>query len=357
MEGLPINYLSLFKLALLTSFPSALTCHYLIALILWYKSLDLLIVATSLSAYLFGFTLGFIYVYMSSSTLSRLAGILLSSHVVATIALAGFGYEYLTIFFTALVGVTSGGLLSLPVSKIITPARASIFSTFPLIGAILIVTFGEDSPLLMSALIALTGALILFASLKIVVPKPVGSQKLSLRIPAKYVLLAIGVALGGSVGTALAPIVAVVQYDVSPILVGGIITASLVITNIIGRMLISQKFLHKTIVTTVGFSLFLALFLLAIAGTPEVFLLLWLVTIVDISAYNTFIMAAVSALKQCNEQNFSLFSSFISAIGPIVALIIWATGSFQAMFSFAALLILVSVFALRTLLKGERQDG
>lgn len=330
-----------------------MTCHYLIALILWYKTLDLLIVAISLSAYLMGFTLGFIYVYRSSSTLSRVAGLLLSSHVVTTIVLAGFGYEYFAIFFTALVGVTCGGLLSLPVSKIMTPARASLFSLFPLIGAALIVIFGEDSPLVMSALIALIGAGVLFASLKIVVPKPVGSQKFSLRIPVRYALLATGTALGGSVGTALVPILAVVQYEVSPILVGGLITASLIITNMMGRLLIAHKFLHKTMVTTVGFSLFLVLFFLAVSSTPEVFLLLWLVTLIDLSAYTTFIMATVNALKQCDEQNFSLFSSLVSAIGPILAVVIWAAGSFQTMFLFAALLILVSVFSLRTLLKGK----
>gem|GEM_PF-3499141 len=352
-----VSHLSLFKIALLASFPSALTCHYLIALILWYKNLDLLIVALSLSAYLVGFTLGFIYVYRSSSTLSRVAGILLSSQVVATIALAGFGYDYPAIFFAALVGVTSGGLLSLPASRMITPARASLLSVFPLVGGALIATFGEDSPLVMSSLIALIGALILFASLKIVVPKPVSSQKLSLRVPAKYALLALGTALGGSVGTALAPIVAVTQYEVGPLFVGGLITASLVISNIIGGMLISQKVLHKTMVTTVGFSLFLALFLLAIADTSLVFLLLWLVALIDLSAYNAFIMATVRSLKQCDEQNFSLLSSVVSAAGPIVAVVIWAAGSFQTMFSFSALLMLISVFALRTMLKGERQDG
>ncbi|HPC27700.1 MAG TPA: hypothetical protein PKX17_03135, partial [Candidatus Methanomethylicus sp.] len=66
-------------------------------------------------------------------------------------------------------------------------------------------------------------------------------------------------------------------------------------------------------------------------------------------------MAVVKTLKQCNELSFSIFSSIVSAFAPIFAILMWATGTFHVIFFFSAMLILVSIFTLRQILKTRGQ--
>ncbi|MDI9609242.1 MAG: hypothetical protein QFX34_03065 [Candidatus Verstraetearchaeota archaeon] len=327
------------------------------AIILWYKSLDLLIAAPSLSAYFLGFLIGVVYVQRSPSSLSRLAGIFLSSHVITTIALAGFGYGYLTIFITGLVGITSGGLLSLPLSKLLSTSRALLLSAFPLIGAFLLVNLGADSPLVASALISFIGAVLVFASLKIMVPKPVLLAKASLRLPKEFGALALVTSIGCSLGTLLTPIVALVEYSIDPLWIGALITASLLLTNLLGRALASQKSLQRSMVATIGFSLLLVFIVLGISPSRYFFMVLWLVALIDVSAYNTFVVAAVNTIKKCEAQSFNLFSSAVTPLGSLLGMLIWAVGSYQSMFFLAALFILISVLILRLLLKGEQTNA
>jgi len=322
---------------------------------LWYKTLDLLVVGLSLSLYFLGFALGGIYSFRSSATLSRILGILLSAHAITAIGLAGFGYGYFALLFALPVGVTSGGLLSLPVAKVMTPTRTILLSSFPFIGALLMVYFGEDSPLVLSASIALIAAAILFGSLKAVVPKPAFTEKIRIGIPLKYAVFAIGTALGGTMGTALSSVIAAVYYEVSLVYIGAVIAASLVISQFLGGSLVSQNALQKTMGTTIGLSLFFVLFIMAITDSQIAFMVLWLVVLVDLSIYNTFVMAVVKTLKQCNELSFSIFSSIVSAFAPIFAILMWATGTFHVIFFFSAMLILVSIFTLRQILKTRGQ--
>jgi len=353
LERVDINQLSLIKAALLLSFPSAIVCHYLLSIILWFRTFDLLLVAASLTLYFGGFAGGSYFANYSRSSLSRIAGIILSGHVLASIIFAGFGSGYLALPISVLLGTTTGGLLSLPLTKVMTPIRALVLAMTPLFGAYLLESYGTDAPLLLSAVLALLASFLLFASLKVIVPKPELGINLKLSLPRNIMIIAITTAIGGSLGIVLTPIIALLPFGIGITMIGAVMSASLIASQFIGSALTSQKVIQRTMVTTSGFSFFLALILLGIADSQIVFLILWFIVLVDFSLYNSFITAAISSVK-CDIRAFNIITSIASILGPIIAVLLWATGSFQILFIMAALLILVSVLLTRKILKSDK---
>lgn len=353
LERVNINQLSLIKAALLLSFPSAIVCHYLLSLILWFRTFDLLLVAASLTLYFAGFAGGAYFANYSRSSLSRIAGILLSGHVLTSVIFAGFGSGYLALPISLLLGVTTGGLLALPLTKVMTPVRALLLSMTPLLGAYLLEAYGADSPLLLSAALALLASFMLFGSLKVIVPKPELGMNLKISLPRNIMAIAITTAIGGSLGIVLTPIIALLPFGISITLIGIVMSLSLIASQLIGSALTSQNVIQRTMVTTSGFSFFLALILLGIADSQLVFLILWFVVLVDFSLYNSFITAAISSAKH-DVRAFNIITSIASILGPIIAVLLWATGSYQILFIMAALLILFSVLMTRRLLKSVK---
>ena len=106
-ERIIIVYLRLFKIAIAAAFPSGIIVHYLLSLIVWFKSHDLLTVALTLTTYYLGFTLGAYYSFWSKATLSRTAGIFMTAHVITTLLFGAYGYGYAAPGLSLLLGLTT----------------------------------------------------------------------------------------------------------------------------------------------------------------------------------------------------------------------------------------------------------
>ncbi|MGQ9759976.1 MAG: hypothetical protein ACUVQ5_05350 [Candidatus Methanomethylicaceae archaeon] len=320
-------------------------------LILWFKNHDLLIVGLALTAYYAGFTLSTYYGQWSSATLSRTAGTFLTAHVITTILLAAYGYGYMTLVFSLLVGATTGGLLSLPSSKVMSLPIASLLSIFPFLGAILIETYGIDYVLISSGMLAFASSIILLISLKIIVPKPKIEERIKSGLSLDGWILALGIGLGGGMGTILIPLIAVIALDLNVLYVGAIITASLIAIQVIAWRLRNQKVIYKGMGNIMVLSLIFAFLVMGIVENLLIFLAMWFLVTIDLSYYNSFLVVANRTLKKFDEYKFMLLSSSFSALGPILAILIWAMGSYQAIFYFSALLILLGWISVRMLFK------
>lgn len=341
----------MFKLSIAIAFPSAVVVHYLMPLILWLKTYDLLIVALALTSYYVGFTLGTYYGQWSRATLSRTAGTFLTAHVITTLLLAAYGQGYMTLVFSLLIGATTGGLLSLPSYRVINLPIASALSMFPFLGTFLMEIYEVDYVLILSGMLAFASSVVLLISLKIIVPKPKMVERTNLGLSLDGWLLALGIGLGGSMGTILIPVIAVAAMKVSAIYVGLVITASLITIQFIAWRLRNQSVIYKGMGTIMVLSLFLAFLVMGVTDNIFLFFALWFLVTVDLSYYNSFLVVANRTLKKFDEYKFILVSSSLSILGPILALLIWAMGSYQIIFYFSALLILISWMSMRKLLK------
>lgn len=333
------------------AFPSAILVHYLIPLILWFKNQDLLIVALALTAYYVGFTLSRHYSQRSSATLSRTAGTFLTAHVITTILLAAYGYGYLTLVYSLLVGATTGGLLSLPSSKVMSFPVASFLSIFPFLGAFLIKMYGVDHVLIASGMLAFVSSIIALLSLKIIVPRPKMTEGTKQGLSLDGWLLALGIGLGGSMGTVLIPVIAVAVLGLNVLYVGAIVTASLAAIQVIAWRLRKQNVIYRGVGSIMVLSLIFAFLLMGAVDNPLIFLGMWFLVTVDLSYYNSFLVIANRTLKKFDEYKFMSVSSSFSVVGPILAILIWAMGSYQGIFYFSSLLILIGWISARRMLK------
>ncbi|MCX8181925.1 MAG: hypothetical protein N3D12_02275 [Candidatus Methanomethyliaceae archaeon] len=351
MGRIVIDYFSLFKITIAMSFPSAIVVHYLIPLIVWFKNQDLLIVALALTSYYAGFTLGTHYGLWSRATLSRMAGTFMTAHVITTLLLGAYGYGYMAPIFSMLVGATTGGLLSLPSSKVMSIPTASLLSAFPLFGSILMEFYGADSVLVASGMLAFLSSVLLLISMKIIVPKPKMVEDGKLGLSLDGWLIALGIGLGGTMGTVLMPVIAVVALEVEVIYVGLIITISLVTIQVIALRLRKQNVIYKSIGTITALSIFFVFLIMGLQDNIFIFLVLWFLAIVDLSYCNSFLVVANRTLKKFDEKIFMLVSNILCMFGPLLAVLIWAMGSYQLIFYFSAFLILIGWIAMRRFLK------
>lgn len=351
MERIVIDYFSLFKITIAMAFPSAIIVHYLIPLIAWFKNQDLLIVALVLTSYYLGFALGTQYGLWSKATLSRTAGTFMAAHVITTLLFGAYGYGYFAPIFSLLVGATTGGLLALPSSKVMNYLTASVLSAFPLFGTILMEFYGADSVLVVSGMLAFVSSILLLLSLKIIVPKPKMPEGGKLALPFDGWLMALGISLGGTMGTVLIPVIAVVALGAGVVHVGAILTLSLITIQLIGWRLRKQSVIYKSIGTITVLSLFFVFLVMGLIDNLFIFLVLWFLAIVDLSYCNSFLVVANRSIKKYDEKTFMLVSNFLSVIGPFLAVLVWAMGAYQLIFYFSAFLILIGWISMRRFLK------
>ncbi|MEM4218288.1 MAG: hypothetical protein QXZ09_09735 [Candidatus Methanomethylicaceae archaeon] len=351
MGRIIIDYFSLFKITIAMAFPSAIIVHYLIPLITWFKNQDLLIVAFALTSYYLGFTLGTQYGLWSKATISRTAGTFMAAHVITTLLFGAYGYGYLAPIFSLLVGATTGGLLSLPSSKVMNCLTASVLSAFPLFGTILMEFYGADSVLVVSGMLAFISSILLLFSLKIIVPKPKMAEGSKLSLSLDGWLLALGISLGGTMGTVLIPIIAVTALEADVVQVGAIIASSLIAIQLIGWRLRKQSVIYRSIGTITVLSIFFVFLIMGLVDNLFIFLVLWFLAIVDLSYCNSFLLVANRTIKKFDEKSFILVSNFLSIFGPLLAVLIWAMGAYQLIFYFSAFLILIGWISMRRFLK------
>ncbi len=333
------------------AFPSAIVVHYLMPLIVWLKNYDLLIVALALTSYYLGFTIGTHYGLWSKATWSRTAGTFMTAHVITTLLLGAYGYGYMAPIFSFLVGATTGGLLSLPYSKVMNFLTATILSFFPLLGTVLMDLYGPDSVLVASGMLAFVTSILSLISLKVIVPKPKMAEGGRSRLPLDGWVLAIGISLGGTMGTVLIPIIAVTAVGADVINVGMTITISLLAIQLIAWRLQKQSVVYRGIGTITILSVFFVFLIMGLVDNLIVFLALWFLAIVDLSYCNSFLLVANRTLKKFDEKTFSLVSNVLSIFGPMLAVLIWAMGAYQLIFYFSAFLILVGWIGMRRFLK------
>lgn len=333
------------------SFPSAIIVHYLIPLIVWFKSQDLLIVALSLSSYYSGFALGTHYGLWSKATWSRTAGTFLTAHVMTTLLFGAYGYDYMAAIFSLLLGSTTGGLLSLPSSKVMNFPVAPLLSVFPLFGTLLMNFYGGDSVLITSGMLAFASSILSLISLKIIVPKQRMREGNRRGLPLDGWLLALGTGLGGTMGTVLIPIIAVAVFGANVIYVGLVITISLVAIQVIAWKLSRQTMIYKSIGSITFISIFFVFLIMGLVDNVFTFLALWFLAIVDLSYCNSFLLVANRTIKKFDERTFMLISNFLSVLGPMLAVFIWATGSYQLIFYFSAFLVLIGWISMSRLLR------
>lgn len=307
--------------------------------------------ALTLTTYYLGFTLGTHYGFWSKATLSRTAGTFMTAHVITTLLFGAYGYGYAAPGLSFLLGLTTGGLLSLPHSRVISPLMASILSTFPLLGTTLMSFYGADSVLVVSSMLAFTSSILLILSLKIIVPKPRMSERKNFGLPFYAWLLAFGIGLGGTAGTVLIPVIAVAALEADVIRVGVVISMSLILIQVIVWRLRTQSKIYEGIGTIMALSIFFVLLIMGVVDNLLIFLVLWLLLTVDLSYYNSFIVIANRSLNKFDEGSFTLVSNLLSAFGPLLAVVLWAMGSHQLIFYFSAFLILVGWMSMRRLLR------
>jgi len=313
------------------------------------RTQDLFITSISLVTYYTGFFIGNNYYNKSKASLSRITGIFLTSYVITTILFLSYGYGYLSILFSLLLGISIGGLLSLPSYAVLNLSKLIIFSLFPLIGAIIIYFYEVDKLLLISGILALILSVFLIFSLKIIVAKPKIPEDEIKSFKLEGWLVSIGIGLGGSIGTIFLPIIALEIIGIDIIKIGIVLTTSLIITHVIGWQINKRKIIQEGLGRLLIISLFLSLLLIGFVNNVFIFTLLWIFILIDLSFLNSFIVILNRNKKVFSEYKFSRNSFIISIFGPIIAFILWNI-SYIIMFYLSALLILMSWLGLRKLI-------
>ncbi len=342
--------MKLFKSILSFTFPTAGILHYLIVLILWIRIQDLFITSISLVTYYTGFFIGNIYYNKSKTSLSRITGIFLTSHVITTILFLSYGYGYFSIIFSLLLGISIGGLLSLPSYAVLNLSKLIIFSLFPVVGTLIIYVYEVDGLLLFSGVFALILSIFLLFSLKIIVAKPKIFEDEIKSFNLDGWLICIGISLGGSIGTIFLPIIALEIIGINIIEIGFILSISLVITHIIGWQISKRKIIQEGLGRLLIISLFISILLIGLINDVIMFILLWTFILIDLSFLNSFIIIVNRNKKIFSEYKFSRNYFIISIFGPIIAFILWNI-NYITMFYFSALLLLIGWLGLRKLLK------
>ncbi|MCS7098468.1 MAG: hypothetical protein NZ922_05790, partial [Candidatus Methanomethyliaceae archaeon] len=292
------KHIYLFKFIIALSFPIAGIVHYFIPIISWLKNQNLFVTCFTLTAYYFGFFIGNQYVLLSKSSLSRIVGILFTSHVITTIVFAAYGYHILSIILSIILGITTGGLLSLPSYIVLKPPRFFILSLTPLLGAGIIFVYGFDEVLLLSGILAFFLSIFLLLSLKIVVVKPKLIEKTQGPIIAEGIILALGVGIGSSIINIIVPIIALIVFKADVIHIGAVFSISLIIIQLIGWRVLKQERVHRAMGSFILASLIFSVLLMSLIEDLYLFLFLWILAIVDISFLNSFITIINRSIKK-----------------------------------------------------------
>lgn len=345
------KHIYLFKLIIALSFPIAGIVHYFIPIISWFKNQNLFVTCFTLTAYYFGFFIGNQYVLLSKSSLSRIVGILFTSHVITTIVFATYGYHILSIIFSIVLGITTGGLLSLPSYMVLKPPKFFILSLTPLLGAGIIFTYGFDEVLLFSGILAFFLSFLLLLSLKIVVVKPKLIEKTQSSMIIEGIILAFGVGVGSAIINIIVPIITLIVFEANVIHIGVVFSLSLIIIQLIGWRILRQEKIHRTMGSFILASLTFSVLLMSFIEDLYFFLLLWTLALVDISFLNSFITIVNRSLKKFDDYKFITLTSIFSIFGPIIALILWSLMDYRNILYFMFMILLISWLMIRRLIK------
>lgn len=343
--------LLLFKFVLATSFPIAGIVHYLMPIIIWLRGQDLLMTFLALSTYYGGFFVGNQYIINSKTSLSRIVGMAFTAHVITALIFAAYGYGPLLPISSLMIGITAGALLSLPSYMVLRPSSASAASLVPLLSAFIIFAYGVDEVLLASALSAFTLSILHLLSLKIVVIKPKLIEKTDLPLTLEGLILAFGIGTCGSILNVFSQVIAITTFNIEIIYVGIVITASLFVVQMIGWVISKQSRVYKGLGSFVVLSLFFSMLLMPFVFDSLVFLFLWTLALIDISAYNSFIGIVNRSLKKFDDYKFMVSTSTFSIIGPMISFGLYTLMDYRSVYYLACLLILIGWLSLRRLLR------
>lgn len=347
-------HLSLFKFTLALSFPIAGIVHHLMPIIMWFRNQDLLMTFLALSMYYGGFFAGNQYVIRSRTSLSRIIGMMFAAHVITALIFATYGYGVLLPISSFIVGMTIGGLLSLPSYMVLKPLIASMMSFVPLLSAFIIFVYGVDEVLLISALSAFILSILQLLSLKIIVMKPKLIEKTDLPLTLEGLILAFGIGTCGSILSVFSQLVVVTNFNIEVIYVGVVVTTSLFVIQMIGWVIGKQDKIHKGLGGFIALSLFLSTFFMSIVIDSLAFLFLWTLALIDISAYNSFISIVNRSLKKFDYYKFVTSASAFSTIGPMISFGLWTLIDYRSVYYLASLLVLISWLCLRRLLRAVK---
>ncbi|MEM0101274.1 MAG: hypothetical protein QW522_03415 [Candidatus Methanomethyliaceae archaeon] len=346
-----MKHIRLFKFIILMSFPIAGIVHHLIPIISWLKLQDLLLSCIVLTIYYFGFFIGNQYVLLSKASLSRIAGTFLSAHVISSLIFAIYGYGIFSIFFSLIIGITTGGLLSLPSYTIAKPPINFIISFTPLLGAIIIFHYGFDEILLFSALLAFLFSLLLLFSFKIIVAKPKLIEETNNSLTLEGIFLAFGMGLSGSIINLLIPIIALTIFNSNVIYIGLAITISLIIIQLIGWKISKYDKIHRSLGSFINTSLFFSILLMSFTSDILILLILWTLALIDISFFNSFIIIVNRSIKKFNEYKFITLTSLFSTLGPILSFLLWNCIDYRSIFYLASFLVLINWLIIRKIIR------
>lgn len=347
--------LTLFKLVLASSFPIAGIVHYLMPITIWLKNQDLLTSFLALSTYYCGFFIGNQYVIKSKTSLSRIVGMMFTAHVITTLIFAAYGYDVFLFASSLMVGITTGGLLSLPSYMVLRPFVASITSLIPLISAFIIFTHGVDEVLLTSSILALVFSILQLLSLKVIVMKPRLIEKTDLPLTSEALLLSLGIGICGSVLNVHSQLVAIVIFNIEAIHVGSVIAISLLAVQTIGWGISKQNKVQRGLGTFIMLSLFFSILFMTAVFDAFLFLFLWTLALIDLSVYNSFIGIVNRSLKKFDDYKFTTLTSIFSIIGPTISLGLWTLIGYKSVFYIACLLVLISWLGLRRTLRDVKE--